>query len=286
MKKEDKIEAPIFVKWAGGKGQLIEQYKKFFPKKIKRYFEVFVGGGAVFFYVKQKFNPQFSMIADINEDLINAYKFVRSDINSLIKLLKKYKKQNHSKKSFYKKRKEFNKTKDKLKRASLLIYLNKTCYNGLYRVNSKGGFNVPFGRYKNPAILQEKKLMLASKLLKNVEIKKTGFSKVLEYAKKGDFVYLDPPYHPLNKTSSFTDYQKSSFGEEEQKKLAEVFKKLDKKGCKVMLSNSNTKFIRKLYKGFKFRTVKARRMISCKGAGRGAINELVIMNYPLNTKGV
>lgn len=274
-----KIEIPTFVKWAGGKTQLLYQYKEFFPKKIDRYFEPFVGGGAVFFYVKQKFRPEFCMISDINEHLMNTYKSVKEGIDSLIGLLKEIKKTNHSKETFYNRRREFNKIRGGLKKAALLIYLNKTCFNGLYRVNSKGEFNVPFGKYNNPAILQESKLRLASKLLKDVEIKKTDFMKILGFAKKGDFVYFDPPYYPITKTSSFTDYQINSFGEKEQKKLARIFKTLDKRGCKVMLSNSDTEFIRGLYKDYNIHIVRAARMINCNGAGRGKINELVITNF-------
>lgn len=276
-----KIQVPTFVKWAGGKTQLLGQYAHLFPKKIDRYFEPMVGSGAVFFYIEKKFKPNFSMVSDINDDLINLYIHVRDDTDKLITLLKEHK-INHTENPeeyYYKMRDLFNKTKDPLEKSALLLYLNKTCFNGLYRVNSKGGFNVPFGRYKNPAILQDKKLRTASKLLKNVEIKKMLFEKILDFTKKDDFVYFDPPYYPLSKTSSFTSYQKNSFLDNEQKKLAEVFRALDNKQCKVMLSNSEHQFIRGLYEGYNIKVVKARRMISCNGTGRGAISELVIRNY-------
>lgn len=269
---------PTFIKWAGGKTQLIDQYKSLFPKSFNNYFEPFVGSGAVFFYIKQKFNPKNITISDINEDLIDTYNAVKEDLGVLNELLKKHKK-NHSEEYFYKMREEFNTTKDKLKKAALFIYLNKTCFNGLYRVNSTGEFNVPFGKYKNPGILQNKKLNEASKTLKEVKINCVSFEKVADFAKEGDFIYFDPPYYPINNTSSFTSYQKSGFLEKEQKKLAEVFKRLDKKGCKVMLSNSDTNFIKGLYKDYDIKTVKARRAINCNGNGRGIINEIVVRNY-------
>ena len=274
---------PTFVKWAGGKTQLIKQYIPLFPKKnhIKRYFEPMVGSGAVFFYIKQVYNPDYSMIFDINNDLINLYLQIRDNVDEMINFLKIYK-SNHTKNPkeyYYKMREKYNNTEDKLERSTLLLYLNKTCYNGLYRVNSKGEFNVPFGRYKNPAILQEEKLRLASNLLEGTIIKALHFEKILDYAKPNDFIYFDPPYYPLSETSSFTNYQKGTFLDKEQKKLASVFKELDKKNCKVMLSNSDTDLIRDLYKGYNIKVVRAKRMISCKGKGRGAINELVIRNY-------
>jgi DNA adenine methylase len=277
----EKITIPTFIKWAGGKTQLLKQFQDLFPKDIYRYFEPMVGSGAVFFFVEKKYKPNFSMISDINDDLINLYINVRDDPEDLITLLKEHK-LNHKKnpkKYYYKMRELFNKTKDPLDKSALLLYLNKTCYNGLYRVNLKGEFNVPFGRYKNPAILQEKKLRTASKLMKNVEIKKMSFLKILDFTQKDDFIYFDPPYYPLSKTSSFTNYQKNSFLDKEQKKLSDIFRKLDKKQCKIMLSNSEHPFIRELYKEFDIKTVRAKRMISCNNKGRGVIKELIIRNY-------
>lgn len=275
------IQVPTFVKWAGGKTRLLQQFEQYIPDKIDRYFEPMVGSGAVFFYVQKRHKPKYSMIFDINKDLINLYTHVRDDTDQLIPILKEHKMSHNKnpKKYYYEMRDKFNKTKDPLEKSALLIYLNKTCYNGLYRVNSKGGFNVPFGRYKNPAILQEEKLRAASKLLKNVEIKKMSFNKILDFVKDDDFVYFDPPYYPLSKTSSFTSYQKGAFLDKEQRNLAKVFKALDEKQCSVMLSNSEHDFIRKLYSGYDIQVVKAKRMISCNANGRGAISELVIRNY-------
>ena len=272
------VKIPTFVKWAGGKTQLISQFTKFFPTKIERYFDVFVGGGAVAFYIIQKYKPKEVFISDINEELINTYEIIRDNLVDLIKSLKEHK-QKHSKEYYYKIRALNPKELNKVERASRFIYLNKSCFNGLYRVNSKGGFNVPIGSSKNPAILPEADLILISKLLKNVTIKVMSFEKILSYAQKGDFCYFDPPYFPLKKGKSFTTYTSSNFLEKEHEQLAEIFRELDKKGCKVMLSNSDTEFVKSLYKGYKTKIVKASRMINCNGNGRGKINEIVVLNY-------
>lgn len=267
-----------FIKWAGGKKQLLKQFKPYFPKKIERYFEVFVGGGAVLFYIIKNYKPNYVFISDINEELINTYQIIKNDVNNLIKELKKLK-QLHNKEHYYEIRAENPKLLSPLTRASRFIYLNKTCFNGLYRVNSKGGFNVPIGSYKNPSIIMEKELIEISKLLKNVKIKVMSFEEITKFTKKNDFVYFDPPYYPLKKGKSFTTYTKGNFLEEEQKQLAEVFNKLNKKGCKVMLSNSDTKFIKDLYKSYNLNFVQANRMINCNGAKRGKIKEVVVTNY-------
>jgi DNA adenine methylase len=267
-----------FIKWAGGKKQLLEQFKPLFPKKIERYFEVFVGGGAVAFYIIQHYKPEYVFISDINEELINTYEVIKNDVENLIKELIKLKKL-HSKENYYKIREEDPKLLSPLTRASRFIYLNKTCFNGLYRVNSKGGFNVPMGSYKNPSICQEKDLREISKLLKEVNIKLMSFEEITKLTKKNDFIYLDPPYYPLKNKKSFTTYTSGNFLEKEQKQLADVFKKLDKKGCKVMLSNSNTEFIKELYKEYNISFVDANRMINCDGSKRGKIKEVVIRNY-------
>lgn len=273
-----KKNIPTFVKWAGGKKQLIEQFKPFFPKEIKRYLEPFVGGGAVLFYVLKTYKPKKVFIFDINEELINTYEIIKNDVENLIKELKKLGAL-HNKEHYYQVRAENPKLLSKLTRASRFIYLNKTCFNGLYRVNSKGGFNVPIGSYKNPLICPEEDLREISKLLKNVKIINGSFEECLNFAKKKDFIYFDPPYYPLNKTS-FTTYTKDKFLDEEQKQLKGVFSKLNKKGCKVMLSNSDSKFIKDLYKDYKpIKKVKATRMINCNGKKRGKINEIVVRNY-------
>lgn len=278
MRRNGTLEIPAIVKWAGGKSQLLAQFDKFFPEKIDYYIEPFLGSGAVFFHAKRKFNPKKILLADINEELINAYVIVRDKVDALIQALKKHKEQ-HSKEYYYKIRAQDPSTLSDVERAARFVYLNKTCFNGLYRVNSKGKFNVPIGSYKNPGILKEEVLREASKLLQGANIRVMPFEKVLELAAKGAFIYFDPPYYPLTKTSSFTAYTKEVFLEQEQKKLAEVFDKLDKKGCKLMLSNSDHPFIQKLYKEFRQERVHAKRMINCDATKRGSITELIVLNY-------
>lgn len=271
-----------FVKWAGGKNQLIEQLSKFFPKKddYKKYIEPFVGGGAIFFHLQ----PKKAILSDLNDDLINCYKIIRDDIDTLITILEKYKKK-HSKNFYYELRNLYNSNKlDRGKRAAAFLYLNKTSYNGIHRVNSKGHFNVPYGKHVNASIYNTEKIIAASDMLKDVDLQTMSYEKVVKYAKKGDFVYLDPPYYPLNKTSNFTNYTKYLFLDAEHEKLLNIFKILDKRGCKVMLSNSNTKFIRSLYKKYYIHEVKAKRFINCMGEKRGNVIELVIVNYNITKK--
>jgi DNA adenine methylase len=268
-----------FVKWAGGKGQLIEQFSPLFPKKIERYIEPFVGGGAILFYVIQKYAPKEVIIIDINEELIMTYNAVKNNVDELILKLKEHAKNHkHSPEEYYYKvRAQKPKDLKDIENAARFIYLNKTCFNGLYRVNSKGEFNVPFGKHINPDIIQEEKLKEISKLLKNVKIICASFENVLKYAKKGDVIYLDPPYHTDGK--NFTTYTKDNFLEKEQVKLAEVFTELDKKGCVCIESNSDTTFIKKTYSKYDITPVRAKRLINCRAAGRGLINEIVIRNY-------
>jgi DNA adenine methylase len=272
-----KIKKPVpFLKWAGGKKQSLFQFNEFFPEKdqYERYIEPFVGGGAVFFYL----DPKKAIIADLNKDLINAYRMIKKDVNLVIKELDYFKK-NHSKDFFLSIRKKFNNDDfDSFKKAAGLIYLNKTCFNGLYRVNKKGEFNVPFANHKDFNFNIEN-LTSINKILKNTIIKSGSFVNVLSYAKKGDFIYLDPPYHPLNKTSSFTTYTKKGFLKNDQEELVRVFKKLDKRGCKIMLSNSNTEFIKNLYKDYFISKVISKRYINSVAKKRGAIVELLIRNY-------
>ncbi len=230
-----------FLKWAGGKRQLISQFDKFFPSKFNKYIEPFVGGGAIFFYLL----PNNAILIDNNEELINCYKVIQNNVLELIESLKKHR---NEKDYYYRIRdldrnpEEFNKLSD-VERASRTIYLNRVCYNGLYRVNSKGQFNVPFGRYKNPKICDEENLLVVNKALKNVKIFKASFEKCLEFAEKGDFIYFDPPYQPISATAYFTSYTKDNFGKDSQMKSFEVFKECNERGCKVMLSNSYNKFI-------------------------------------------
>lgn len=275
------VEIPKFLKWAGGKTQLVNQYKPLFPKKFNRYIEPFLGSGAIFFYIIQNYEPSEIILSDINKELIDTYNIIKDDVERLIVELKQHKEYhtNEGKKYYLTIRGVDSKKLPKLERAARFIYLNKTCFNGLYRVNSKGKFNVPMGSYKNPDIIQEEKLRKVSELLQNVKIKSMSFEKVVSLAKKEDFVYLDPPYYPLKKGQSFTTYSKDNFLEEEQRNLLDAYNKLHKKGCYIMESNSDTDFIKELYSNYNIHYVQATRMINCNGDKRGKINELVITNY-------
>lgn len=262
-----------FLKWAGGKTRLISQYKEYFPNHYHTYYEPFLGGGAVFFHLQ----PSHAVLTDINADLVLTYRCVRDNLGELITLLQAHQ-QRHNSEYYYDVRNYHSGTN--LEKAARFIYLNKTCFNGLYRVNSQGKFNVPVGKYKNPGICQEEILKLASQTLKKVEIKQANFDEVLNYATdSNDFVYFDPPYYPLNKTSNFTAYSNFSFDEHQQIKLRDIFIKLADKGVKVMLSNSDCPFIHELYSGFNIHTISAARSINSNAQKRGKITELLVTSY-------
>ncbi|QUL99287.1 MAG: DNA adenine methylase [Candidatus Fermentithermobacillus carboniphilus] len=261
------------VKWAGGKTGLIPQFEPLFPRKeFGLYAEPFVGGGAVFFHLL----PPKAILIDSNEELINFYLVVRNNLEELLSDLKKHK---NTSEYYYSIRALDPQVLSPVERASRFLYLNKTAYNGLWRVNSQGKHNVPFGRYKNLKIVDEPNLRLVSAALKSAEILCDDFSRVLDFARAGTFVYLDPPYYPLSDTANFTSYTADAFGAQDQERLAGVFKELDKRGCLVMLSNSDTPFIRQLYSGYDIQVVYARRAINCRADRRGPITELVIRNY-------
>lgn len=272
------VEARPFVKWAGGKARLCLEYAKLglFPKKFNRYFEPFVGGGAVFMYLR----PENSILSDSNPELINAYRVVKNHVEGLIDLLREHQRA-HNEDYYYRVRRQNPALMGIVERAARLVYLNKTCYNGLYRVNSKGRFNVPFGDYKNPAILDEENLRAVSELLQPVELRVGDFRDCLKDCRRGDFVYLDPPYQPISRTSSFTGYTKGSFGEEMQGTLAETFRDLERSGCLVLESNSHATLLHRLYSDCYITEVKAPRFINCKGNQRGKITEYAITNYPV-----
>ncbi|MDO8512652.1 MAG: DNA adenine methylase [bacterium] len=271
-----------FVKWVGGKRQLLEQFKrmnlyppeKFDPKK-NRYFEPFVGGGAVFFDLL----PEKGFLSDLNKELIITYNVIKNDLEKLIVSLKKHK---TNKEYFLKIRaQDPNKLSD-VAVASRFIFLNRTCFNGLYRVNGKGKFNVPFGKYTNPRICDEGNLQKVSKALQDIEIKHQDYKAILGEAQKSDFIYFDPPYYPVSKTASFTSYTAKMFLEKEQMELRDTFVELHKRGCFVMLSNSDTPFIKEIYSGIKgvnITKVQAGRAINSNGSKRGKITESLIINY-------
>ncbi|MEG3840824.1 DNA adenine methylase [Microcoleus sp. herbarium14] len=282
-----------FLKWAGGKTRLIGQYQPYFPKKFKTYYEPFLGGGAVFFYLAQQHPSLQAVLTDINPELINAYCCVRDQVEELILLLFEHQSE-HSKDNkeyYYSVRSRTYKTD--LEKAARLIYLNRTCYNGLYRENSKGEFNVPIGRYKNPNICQPDLLRSVSSLLAPAQIEVRKFDRVLDFATSGeDFVYFDPPYYPISSTSDFTAYSRENFKQAEQIQLRDVFAELAERGVKVMLSNSNCDFIEKIYsdsEGFKRERIpklieiSASRGINSNSCKRGKVKELLICSLSINT---
>ncbi len=294
-----------FVKWAGGKGSLIPQLTKFYPYQLKdgiitKYVEPFVGGGAVLIDILQKYEVKEVYAFDINIDLINCYNVIKNDVNGLITKLKQMEIEfldldsDDREKYFYDVRKEYNSYKiseEELstKRAAEFIFLNRTCFNGLYRVNRKGEFNVPFGKYKNPKICDSNNLTNLSSVFQNVVFKYGDYKKSSEYVDNTTFVYFDPPYRPLSVSSGFTSYTKENFNDENQKELARYFRELSGKDAKLMLSNSNPKntnkdddFFEEIYTGFNINEVLARRMINADCTGRGAISELLITNYEEN----
>ncbi len=272
---EENKAAP-FVKWAGGKRRLMSQYEQFFPRNFRAYHEPFLGGGAFFFHLQ----PRFAVLSDINHRLIESYQAIRDDLEGVLECLA-YHRSHHSKDYFYKCRERMNQGDLLIKsdRAALMIYLNKTCFNGLYRENLKGDFNVPIGRYKAPRIFDRENLELVSAHLQGVELHVGSFEKVLDRVSPGDFVYFDPPYVPISATSSFTNYSKGGFTSQHQHQLADLFTKLAERGCFVMLSNSDCGFVRELYSKWRCEVVSASRCINSRATKRGPINELVIMSY-------
>lgn len=300
--KEKIIEAKPFIKWAGGKSQLLHEIRKYYPfdEKINRYCEPFVGAGAVLFDVLNSFDLKEVYISDINKEAINSYKVIRDDVENLIELLEEfqneYKDLTHEERKaiYYKNREEFNRLKvlknsDSLKRAALFIFLNKTGFNGLYRENMRGLFNVPIGSYKNPKILDKENILNVNKKLQNVEIIHGDYKKSADFIDENTFVYFDPPYRPIKPTSNFTSYSKDSFTDEDQIELAEFFKKMDEKSAHLLLSNSDPKnydlnddFFDDLYKGFNIKRVKASRTINSNKNERGQIYEVLIKNYGKN----
>ncbi|MDS1031712.1 Dam family site-specific DNA-(adenine-N6)-methyltransferase [Porphyromonadaceae sp. NP-X] len=301
------VGAKPFLKWAGGKGQLLDIFQKLYPeklkrKKIKNFYEPFLGSGAVFFDIAQKYEIENAFLYDINEELILTYKVIQRDVSKLIDFLYRYQKtylkldKVKRKEFFYEQRTNYNLQRfnidyDKyseswVPRAAQLIFLNRTCFNGLYRVNLKGEFNSPVGDYDNPTICDEQNLLAVNKVLEIAEIKKADFKDIVTDLRSDSFVYFDPPYRPISKTASFKAYNKQGFTDSEQLQLAQLFKQLDSEGSYVMLSNSDPKnidpndnFFDEMYNGFNIVRVPARRMINSDPTKRGRINEIVVTNY-------
>ena len=271
-----------FLKWVGGKTQLLSQFQPLFPTNFRRYYEPFVGSGAVFFHLQ----PEDAVLSDLNPHVIAVYQHLQGNIDALVARLYDIQTTYHAlskeqqEQAYYQARARYNALpSESLEKAALLIFLNKTGYNGLYRESKLGGYNVPFGRYENPALFDEANLRAVSQALQHVVLLNTDFSSVVETAQEGDLVYFDPPYVPLTKTSSFTSYTKGEFSLEQQIKLAEVVRQLTRKGVFVMLSNSNAEAIRELYKDLSINEVQASRAVNSKASLRGKITEVVVTNY-------
>lgn len=304
---EYRLGAKPFLKWVGGKRQLLDQFEELYPtelklKKIKNYYEPFVGGGAVFFDVVQKYEIENAFLYDINEELILTYKVIQKDVTKLIEFLHKYdtfyKKltEKKQKEYYYEIRENFNLqrfnidynkySENWIPRAAQTIFLNRTCFNGLFRFNSKGGFNSPMGKYKNPKILDEQNLLNVSKLFEIATIRKADFKEVRNDIKDNSFVYFDPPYRPISTTASFTAYSKFNFQDDEQLQLAGLYYDLNEQGHSLMLSNSDPKntnpeddFFETIYANYNIQRVDAKRSINSDPNKRNSIKEIVVTNY-------
>jgi len=301
------IGAHPFLKWAGGKGQLLNKFRELYPqqlkdKKIKTFYEPFLGSGAVFFDIAQNYDIESAFLYDINDELILTYKVIQKDVSKLIDFLYRYQK-TYSKLDklkrqdfFYDQRTNYNLQRFNIDynkysenwfpRAAQLIFLNRTCFNGLYRVNSKGEFNSPAGDYDNPTICDENNLLAVSKVLEIAEIKKADFKEIINDLKSKSFIYFDPPYRPISKTASFKAYSKHDFSDNEQLQLSLLYRQLDKEGSMLMLSNSDPKnndpndnFFDEIYNGYNILRIPAKRMINSDPSKRGAINEIIVTNY-------
>ncbi len=298
--KPDGKRVKPFLKWAGGKGQLLSEIEHYYPFEngITKYAEPFVGGGAVLFDILSKYDLNEVYISDINAELINSYRVIRDNIDQLISLLKVMQSEfvpldtEHRKTYYIAKRERFNDLKVNgnetvnIEKAALIIFLNKTCFNGLFRVNKKGLFNVPMGSYKNPMICDEQNLRAVSEKLQRVKIVCGDYRESADFIDKNTFVYFDPPYRPITDTASFTAYTENLFNDEEQIELARFVDDMHRKGAKVVISNSDPKnsnteddFFDNIYSAHKIKRVEATRMINCNSEARGKIKELLISNF-------
>lgn len=307
MTESSDIKVKPFLKWVGGKGQLVQKFNNIYPEelaggRIKYYYEPFLGGGAVFFSIASNYEIKSARLYDINDELVLTYKVVQKDIDKLLEFLNRYKisylslPYDKRQEYYYEMRTNYNLqrfnidykkySENWIPRAAQVIFLNKTCYNGLFRVNSKGEFNSPAGDYKNPKIFDHENMVNASRLLSYSEIIKADFKDFRPENVEGSFIYFDPPYRPISRTAYFTSYVKDEFTDEDQNKLANLYRDLDRRGAKLMLSNSDPKnidpgdnFFDKLYKDYYIQRIPARRMVNSVVAKRGEINELIITNY-------
>lgn len=277
---KDKLVAPV-VKWVGGKRQIIGEIMKYIPTSFSTYYEPFLGGGAVLFELQ----PKKAVVNDINKELMSIYEIIKENVDDLIEDLKEHQDKNN--KAYFYEVREWDRDQVQysmltpVQRASRIIYLNKTCYNGLFRVNKSGEFNTPFGFYKNPNIVNEPTLRAVSAYFNKAKIRFAcqDFEDALRYARKGAFVYLDPPYDPVSETASFTGYDKGGFDREEQIRLKRVCDKLNKRGIRFLLSNSATDFILDLYQDYRIEVIQAKRAINSKADKRGDVDEVLVMNF-------
>ena len=278
IRASETVATPI-VKWVGGKGRLLAQLGPLLPPAAeeRRHVEPFMGGAAMFFARR----PQRALLSDVNPELIGVYQAVRDDVEGVITALSRLAAAGHAAEAYYGVRTRYNTERraSQTSRAAMFLYLNKTCFNGLHRVNRRGEFNVPAGKYKNPRIVDVDNLRAASAALASAEIRRAGFEELLGSARPGDFVYLDPPYVPLSMTASFTAYAQEGFGPADQERLRDVYRELDRRGCRLMLSNSDVPFVRELYREWRIDVVMAPRAISCDGAKRQSVAEVVVRNY-------
>jgi DNA adenine methylase len=263
------------LKWAGGKGRLLTELLSRIPPTFKAYHEPFIGGGALFFALAGQGQLNQAYLSDANPSLIDVYLALRDDAEGVISVLREHV---YERGHYYHVRALDPASLTLPERAARVIYLNKTCYNGLYRENKSGQFNVPFGRYKNPTICDEPNLRAAARVLRGVDIARRHYSTVLENARPGDFVYFDPPYHPLSATANFTTYDRHGFGPDDQRQLRDIFAALAERGVRAMLSNSDTPFIRELYDGFAIDQVYVARAVNSKANGRGKVAEVIVRN--------
>lgn len=278
--KKNKLVQPV-VKWAGGKRQLLKEIDKYIPQRISTYYEPFLGGGALLFHLQ----PRRAIVSDTNKELINVYNVIRDKVEELILDLSQHV---NTEEHYYYVREmdrlpEYEQMSD-IKKASRIIYLNKTCYNGLFRVNSQGQFNVPYGKYKKPNIVNDIVLRAVSGFLKSNDIRflNVDYEESLYRIRRGAFVYFDPPYDPISDTSSFTGYTLDGFGRDEQLRLKQVCDRLNQKGIKFLLSNSATPFIKEIYTDYIVETVGANRSINSNAGNRGEINEVLVRNYDVD----
>jgi DNA adenine methylase len=281
-----KTNTGSFLKWAGGKKRLVVLFDKLTPNSIERYFEPFLGGGAFFFYLIQTRNPFKAFLSDSNPQLINTYRVVKDNLKELIDVLQDHQEKYYkSGEKYYYSVRDNSKTKtNTIELAGRFIFLNKTCYNGLYRVNKIGNFNVPHGRYFNPKICNREKLVECSRLLNRseIDIRCDIYKNTTLKCQKDDFVYLDPPYFPVSRTANFTDYTKESFGMHQHNELANEFDRLNSIGAKVLLSNSNSEYVKSLYKKHTILKVKTQRNINCDAKRRREHQDLIIVNFTNN----